>query len=53
MNNKTETATETSVDVVRGLYEALGKGDVKLPAKVARPTSRVIRAPVGCRTCNR
>jgi ketosteroid isomerase-like protein len=28
MSNRTETVTESPADVVRGLYDALGKGDV-------------------------
>ncbi|MEU5444641.1 nuclear transport factor 2 family protein [Streptomyces griseofuscus] len=40
MSNQTETVTESPADVVRGLYEALGRGDV--PGVLAKLAPEVI-----------
>jgi hypothetical protein len=40
MNNQPETVTETSADVVRGLYDALSRGDI--PGVLARLDPEVI-----------
>ncbi|MBA9050362.1 ketosteroid isomerase-like protein [Streptomyces phaeogriseichromatogenes] len=56
MSNQTETVTESPADVVRGLYEALGRGDVpgvlaKLAPEVT--TSRPSSPTVACTRAGR